>query len=168
MRACHKDQIANRMDVDEWQKKYGIPGTFEKCYFDESDPGWGAVVQVFKPGMTVFHAMFWPALALVLGSLTCGIFCNRCRAYEARKEMKDNSSSASTAAFLVEKSPPTKRETKTREKGKAKAKAKMKLQQEKGLDEEKKEILGKSSGTLQSEDGASVHSPPLKKRANWL
>ena len=151
------------MDVDKFQKQYGTPGTMGRCYIDQNDPHWGAVVHVFKPGMTVFHAMFWPALALVLGSLTCGIFCNRCRAYEARKE-QDNSSSASTAAFLVEKSPPTKREPKTRERGKAKVKAKMKIK-EKGLEEETREILGKS-GML--EDGANALSPPLKKKANWL
>lgn len=164
VQACAKERTENRLAVEKFHKQYGIPGTLEKCHYDVTDPMWGAVIHVFKPGMSVFHAMFWPSLALLLGSLTCAIFCHRCRAYEARKEMKDNSSSASTAAFLVEKSPPMKREVKPKEKGKAKVKAKMKLK-EKGLEEEKKEILEKG-GIF--EDGGNGHSPPLKKKANWL
>ena len=159
------------MDVDKFQSMHGVPGTYSKCYFDDSDPNWGAVLDVTKPSMAVFHAMFWPALALVLGSLTCGIFCNRCRAYEARRGQQDNSSSASTAAFLVEKSPPAKRENKAREKAKAKAKAKMKTK-ERGLEEEKKEILGSNAAAVAApvpaEEDGGAPSPPLKKRANWL
>ena len=158
-----KDHVSNRGVVDRFHKQFGMPGTYERCYYDPTDIQWGAVAHVFRPGMGVFHAVFWPCMALVTGSLACGIFCNRCRALEARKEMKDNSSSASTTAFLVEKPPPIKQETKAKAKGKAKAKMKNK---EKGLDEEKKKIL--INAKTRPEEGAVVLSPPLRKKANWL
>ena len=88
VRACHEENINNRIAVDNFSKHYGQRGVKFPCYYDAMSPDWGAVVTILMPGLRVLHAMVWPSCALLLGTLICAIFCSRCRKIPILKKDK--------------------------------------------------------------------------------
>ena len=90
MRVCDASKHINRQLVDNFVKKYGQKGTTFPCYYDWYSYQWGAITEHKLPRMRVLHAMVWPLVALLLGTLTCVIFCKRCRRITVEKSEKQS------------------------------------------------------------------------------
>lgn len=91
-RVCKRNRQENRRDIDQLVQQYGVKGSTFPCFYDWYSYQWGAVIKQKLPRMRVLHAMVWPILALLLGTLTCGIFCKRCRRVTLQKKSKDDNS----------------------------------------------------------------------------
>ena len=49
------------------------------CYYDPWDINRGALLSINMPMLRVVHAVCWPLAALIIGSISCCIFCRRCK-----------------------------------------------------------------------------------------
>lgn len=86
---CSSDEMSNRADVKAFHDQYGVRGTSFPCWYDPWSPEWGAVIRVVDQGVTVIHAMAWPAGSFLCGLLVCIIFCQRCRAHTKAKIIRE-------------------------------------------------------------------------------
>lgn len=83
IRTCSSSKGRNRATVADFKEKFAQPKTTLHCYFDPWHPSGGVVLRVDKPGLEVFHAVFWPFASLLCCLCSCTVFCHWCRKNQA-------------------------------------------------------------------------------------
>lgn len=84
MKVCSNRSTENHHSVNLFNERYGRRGDRLECAYDPWDIRAGAVISIRPITFTVFHAIFWPVLAIAIGITLCIIFCRRCQ-QDARK-----------------------------------------------------------------------------------
>jgi len=104
---CSSDEMQNRAAVQAFHDRYGIRGTAFPCLYDPWSPEWGAVIRVVDQGVTVIHAMAWPAGSFLCGFIVCIIFCQRCRSHTKAKILREAKTGADPSVPQVQLEPLT-------------------------------------------------------------